>query len=145
MALTNAEHQARWRERRVVVLTDNPEAIAKRLTEAMDGDHLRQLFGWLTDHFKDRPCPACGGKGERRMRAWASCTSKKCDTTAPFPCPTCRPAEYFVASGGEFRKQGRYPEAIDAAMKVMDYWSVGDTLVKWQAPRRHACHYADQP
>jgi hypothetical protein len=133
MALTNADKQTRWRKRNAVALTATAEAIAKRLIEALDESKLRRLTGWLSDYLQSRPCPHCDGSGERYIKAWKSCTSKKCDTSPPFPCPTCRPAEYFVASGGELRNQGRYAEALNAAMEVCDYWSAGDTLVKWQA------------
>jgi hypothetical protein len=136
MALTNAEKQARWRDRNMVVLTERAELIAKKLIEAMDERELRQVSALIADHLKDRPCELCNGSGLRRMKGWANCTSKKCDTSPAFPCPDCRPAEYFVASGGELRNQGRYAEAFDAAMKVMDYWSAGDTLVKWQPDPR---------
>jgi hypothetical protein len=46
MALTNAEKQARWRERNVVVLTESPEVIAEKLA-AMDRDKLRLVVQLL--------------------------------------------------------------------------------------------------
>jgi hypothetical protein len=36
MALTNAQKQARWRERNVIVLTDDPDAIAEKLMDMED-------------------------------------------------------------------------------------------------------------
>jgi hypothetical protein len=60
MALTNAEKQARWRERNVVVLTESPEVIAEKLA-AMDRDKLRLVVQLLPFA---HPKPA---KSERNM------------------------------------------------------------------------------
>jgi len=52
MALTNAEKQARWRERNVVVLTGTATEIAERLIEMGDQAKLRDVVRFLKDHLK---------------------------------------------------------------------------------------------
>ena len=46
MALTNAEKQARWKARNVVVLTGEAEAIARKLVE-MDQGKLARVMAIL--------------------------------------------------------------------------------------------------
>jgi hypothetical protein len=146
MPLTNAEKQARWRDRNMIVLSASAEHIASKLTATDDLHKLHKLAALLNHHLKDQSCPTCNGKGLYRMQRWPSCSvSRKrraeprpLETTDPFPCPTCRPAEYFIASGGELRNQGRHVEAIIAALKVMDNWSIGDAMLAWGVSPKEA-------
>jgi hypothetical protein len=143
MPFTNAQKQARWRDRNMIVLSASAEQIASKLT-ATDGlDKLHKLAALLNQHLKDRPCPTCNGKGVSRLQTSPPCNGRRAKNkppavSPPFPCPTCRPAEYFVASGGELRAQGRYVEAIQAASEIWNYWSVGDTLIAWGVPLKEA-------
>jgi len=52
MALTNAEKQARWRERNVVKLTDPAMEIAEMLIEMDDQAKLRKIAAFINDHLK---------------------------------------------------------------------------------------------
>jgi hypothetical protein len=52
MALSNAEKQARWRERNVIALTDRAEDIAWKLIEMDDQDKLRKIAKFIDDHLK---------------------------------------------------------------------------------------------
>src|SRR6516164_6842570 len=52
MALSNAEKQARWRERNIISLTDRVEDIAWKLIEMDDQDKLRKLAKFINDHLK---------------------------------------------------------------------------------------------
>jgi hypothetical protein len=52
MALTNAQKQARWRDRHQLVLTENARTIAARLIEIPDQAKLRRIAGYLNDHLK---------------------------------------------------------------------------------------------
>ena len=70
------------------------------------------------------------------MGAFTCGHKKPSSVTAPFPCPDCCPVEYFAASGGELRREGRYVEALCAALDVMDFWAAGDTLIAWGADVR---------
>jgi hypothetical protein len=142
MALTNAQKQERWRRRNQVVLTDSAEEITERLM-AMDEAKLRKVFALINSRLKDTPCENCNGTGVYRLRATkeGSCTNKKgCVVTVTdhFPCPNCRPVEYSAASGIELRNQGRYAEAVLAALDVMDLWAAGDTLMAWGVSPKEA-------
>lgn len=92
------------------------------------GEWAQQL---MQETPKQAPSEKCGGTGQYQMQSFKCGAEKACETTPLFPCPDCRPAEYFVASGGQLRNQGRYAEAFDAAMNIMDYWAAGDTLIAW--------------
>jgi hypothetical protein len=48
MAMTNAQKQARWRERNVVVLTESAKAIAEKLMGMDDQDKLRKITRLMT-------------------------------------------------------------------------------------------------
>lgn len=52
MALTNAQKQARWRERNVVKLTDPAMEIAEMLIEMDDQAKLRKVAKFINDHLK---------------------------------------------------------------------------------------------
>ena len=52
MALTNAEKQARWRERNVVKLTDDAESIAWQLMHMDDQKKLLKISRYIRDHLK---------------------------------------------------------------------------------------------
>jgi hypothetical protein len=52
MALTNAEHQARWRTRNVISLTDRAPYIARKLIEMDDQFKLRKIAKFINDHLK---------------------------------------------------------------------------------------------
>jgi hypothetical protein len=52
MALTNAQKQARWRERNVVVLTDGAQWIAEKLIDMGDQAKLRRIAAFINDHLK---------------------------------------------------------------------------------------------
>ncbi len=154
MPVTNAEKQARWRERHVVVLSTLAQDIADKLIATGDLYKLHTIAALLNGHLKDHPCPTCNGSGTRHLQESLPCgagthhvyvgglrrraKNKPLKISKPFPCPTCRPAEYFVASGGELRNQGRYVEAIQAAWDIWDYWSAGDTLVAWDVSSKEA-------
>ena len=145
MPFTNAQKQARWRDRNMIVLSASAEQIASKLTATDDLHKLHKLAALLNHHLKDRPCPTCIGKGVFQLEESPPCNAgqvhigslrrraknKPLEISKPFPCPTCRPAEYFIASGGELRAQGRYVEAIQAAWEIWNYWSAGDTLIAW--------------
>jgi hypothetical protein len=51
MALTNAEKQARWRERNFISLTDDAASISWKLMQ-MDQAKLRKLAKFINDHLK---------------------------------------------------------------------------------------------
>jgi hypothetical protein len=137
MPLTNAEKQARWRERNVAVLTDQAEAIAEKLI-GMDQTKLRKVSELISHHFKNRPCEKCKGSGLYGQRGFKCGGKNPVCETGPLPCPECRPLEYFEVSGGELRNQRRYAEAIQAAMRCMDNWSAGDTLLAWGVSLKEA-------
>lgn len=126
MGLSNAERQARWRERNQVTLTEGAEEIAAKLT-AMDGPKLRKVAALMAEHLERHPCEKCGGTGVYGIKSYKCGAKTACATTPGFPCPDCRPADYAVVSGVTLRNEGRFVEALDAALKVMDYWSAGDT------------------
>src|SRR5262249_11370438 len=101
----------------------------------------------LDHHFKAEPCPACEGRGIRQIKylnhcqAMAETTGKKCRViwkSPEFPCQVCRPAEYAITAGVELRNQGRYAEAINAAMKIDDTWSAAETMGKGGATPKGA-------
>jgi hypothetical protein len=52
MALTNAEKQARWRERNVVKLTDRAQDIAAQLIGMDDQAKLKKIARFINDHLK---------------------------------------------------------------------------------------------
>jgi hypothetical protein len=52
MALTNAEKQRRWRERNVVVLTEDAASIAEKLIDMSDQRKLKKIAGYVTDHLR---------------------------------------------------------------------------------------------
>ncbi len=52
MALTNAEKQARWRERNVVKVTDDAASIAATLIAMDDQAKLRKIAAFVNDHLK---------------------------------------------------------------------------------------------
>jgi hypothetical protein len=52
MALTNAEKQARWRERNVIALTESAADIASKLIAMDDQDKLRKIIRFVNDHLK---------------------------------------------------------------------------------------------
>jgi hypothetical protein len=53
VALTNAEKQARWRDRNVVVLTGRASDIAGMLIERLDQKELRKVAAFIRDHLKN--------------------------------------------------------------------------------------------
>lgn len=136
MALTNAEKQKRWRERHQAVLTERAEDIAAKLMGMENKAKLRKVAALISDHLKNYPCEKCGGTGKYRKGAFACGHEKPSSVTARFPCPDCCPLEYFAASGGELRREGRYVEALCAAFDVMDNWAAGETLLAWGADVR---------
>jgi hypothetical protein len=52
MALTNAEKQARWRERNMISLTDGASDVAEKLIEMGDQAKLRKIAKFVNDHLK---------------------------------------------------------------------------------------------
>ena len=131
MPQTNAEYQRRFRSRNVVVLTASAEQIAERLIGMKDQSKLRWIARLIGDHINATPCGTCDGSGQYRM-AGSRCSAKKpTEVTEWFPCPECRPAEYFVASGGALRREGRFADAFVAALKVMDNSAAADTFRAW--------------
>ena len=52
MALSNAEKQARWRERNQVVLTEHARVIAEKLIDMEDQAKLRKIAKFINDHLK---------------------------------------------------------------------------------------------
>jgi hypothetical protein len=52
MALSNAEKQARWRQRYQVVLTQDAREIAGKLIEMADQAKLRRVARFINDHLK---------------------------------------------------------------------------------------------
>jgi hypothetical protein len=52
MALSNAQKQARWRERNMISLADSAANIALRLMEMDDQDKLREIAKFINDHLK---------------------------------------------------------------------------------------------
>ncbi|KRQ03093.1 hypothetical protein [Bradyrhizobium manausense] len=52
MALTNAEKQARWRDKNVIKLTDHAVDIAEKLIEMDDQKKLAKLAKFINDHLK---------------------------------------------------------------------------------------------
>jgi hypothetical protein len=52
MALSNAEKQARWRERNQVVLTEHARVIAEKLIDMEDQAKLRKIARFINDHLK---------------------------------------------------------------------------------------------
>jgi len=143
---TNAQHQAAWRSRRQINLTDTADEIAAKLMTLADEhwdyrgempgeEKLRKIGALIARHFKDRPCSRCGGSGTYQRVARDFCHIKNPRTyrTEPFPCPVCCPVEYAEASGVTLRKEGHYAEAAVAAMKVWDDWALAETLVQWGA------------
>jgi len=52
MALSNAQKQARWRERNIVLLAEDAAAIAGRLMEMDDQAKLRKIAKFINDHLK---------------------------------------------------------------------------------------------
>jgi hypothetical protein len=73
MALTNAENQARWRERNIISLTDRAPYIAQKLIEMDDQDKLRRIAR-INDHLRhpdrtpDERAVALGLAGVLRTR-----------------------------------------------------------------------------
>lgn len=142
---TNAQHQAAWRSRRQINLTDTADEIAAKLMTLAEEDDcrgemrgeekLRKIGALIARHFKDRPCSRCGGSRTYQRVARDFCHIKNPRTyrTEPFPCPVCCPVEYAEASGVTLRKEGHYAEAAVAAMKVWDDWALAETLVQWGA------------
>jgi hypothetical protein len=53
MALTNAQKQARWRERNVIVLTADAADIAEKLMDTGDLTKLRKIHRWIGNHLKN--------------------------------------------------------------------------------------------
>ena len=74
MAFTNAENQARWRERNIISLTDRAPYIARKLIEMDDQDKLRKIARAINDHLKhpdrtpDERAAALGLAGVLRTR-----------------------------------------------------------------------------
>ena len=54
MPLTNAQKQARWRERNVITLSAPAEEIADKLTATADPGKLHKLAALLNHHLKAR-------------------------------------------------------------------------------------------
>jgi hypothetical protein len=52
MALSNAEKQARFRDRNVVLLTGDAQAIAGRLIDLVDRGKLRRIAHYVNDHLR---------------------------------------------------------------------------------------------
>ena len=52
MALTNAEKQARWRNRHMVVLTEDAATIAEKLIDMADQAKLKRIAKYVNDHLK---------------------------------------------------------------------------------------------
>jgi hypothetical protein len=52
MALSNAQKQARWRERNVAVLTTDAREIASQLIEMEDQAKLKKIAAYINDHLK---------------------------------------------------------------------------------------------
>jgi hypothetical protein len=52
MAFTNAQKQARFRKRNLVILTGSAEDIAKKLIGMADQDKLRKVYRLLGRHVK---------------------------------------------------------------------------------------------
>lgn len=147
MAMTNAEKQARWRRKRdgladrAITNKDSDDGIIWKLVDALGYERAKAIGEQL------KTCPQCQGSGQWQMAAYGecsfrrdrktgklkSCPGKFIEKSEPFPCPTCRPAEYAVASGVELRNQGRYVEALRAAHDVMDKHAAGKTVLAWGA------------
>jgi hypothetical protein len=53
MPLTNAQKQARWRERNIVVLTARAEEIAEKLMDMADQKKLRKVARLIGNHLKN--------------------------------------------------------------------------------------------
>jgi hypothetical protein len=51
MALSNAEKQARFRDRNLVLLTGDAREIAAKLIAMADQKKLRKIIGYVNDHF----------------------------------------------------------------------------------------------
>jgi hypothetical protein len=143
---TNAQHQAAWRSRRQINLTDTADEIAAKLMTLADEhwdylgempgeEKLRKIGALIARHFKDSPCSLCGGSGTYQRAEQDRCHVKRRRTykSPAMPCPVCCPVEYAEASGVTLRKEGHYAEAAVAAMKVWDNWALAETLVQWGA------------
>ena len=106
MALTNAEKQARWRERNVVVLsTPAQDIVSKRnATPAAASAEPR----------KSRPQSASRFRAPHAAR----------QSTSSLPA-----ASYA---------QGRYVEAMQAALEVWDWGAIGDTMLAWGVSPKEA-------
>jgi hypothetical protein len=59
MALRNAVKQARFRDRNVVVLTDDARYIAAKLIDMADQGKLRRIARYVNDHLR-HPDSICG-------------------------------------------------------------------------------------
>ncbi len=155
MALTNVEKQRRFRERRkelaglAIAANDIDAVIMDKLVNALGLERVQELAKamprLIAEHLERHPCEKCGGGGGYVIKKFKCGGKTPCQVTQPFPCPACRPEEYAIASGVKFRNEGRYVEALEAALKVDNLWAAGDTLIAWGAsPKevRSACHAA---
>jgi hypothetical protein len=144
---TNAQHQAAWRSRRQINLTDTADEIAAKLMTLADEhwddcrgempgeEKLRKIGALIARHFKDNPCDRCKDTGMyQRVKQDRCHVKRQCTYKSPaMPCPVCCPVEYAEVSGVTLRKEGHYAEAAVAAMKVWDDWALAETLVQWGA------------
>jgi hypothetical protein len=95
MALTNAEKQKRWREKRNALahaLTGGPKDVAEQILRELGVDKTKKVVRALDKRLRAirRYCPACGGTGYMAVYP-LHCSGEMLGgpITAPCPCLDC--------------------------------------------------------
>jgi hypothetical protein len=93
MALTNAEKQKRWREKRnerANVLTGKPKEIADNLLREFGPDQTRKIARALEKRLRNlrADCPHCAGTGFVLMHYTTACGMPLGDERLPHNCET---------------------------------------------------------
>jgi hypothetical protein len=97
MALTNAEKQKRWRDKRNVkaqALDGTPKEISKELLRHLGPDKAKKVVRALDKRLRNlKPdCPACKGTGFTPWHARSACGMLLSEGMAPCDCAKGKPA-----------------------------------------------------
>lgn len=103
MALTNAERQRRWRDKRnelaeqAIHTDDSDREVVRRIVDAIGAERARALVGkmgsLITAIAGKEPlpdCPLCEGKGHAMVDLYGPCGSKENTQPLAIPCQCTR-------------------------------------------------------
>src|ERR1700730_3587577 len=107
MALTNAEKQRRWRDRRnelAQALTGSPKEIPEAIFRELGVDQSKKVVRALDKRLRNlKPdCPASGGTASARVQTFTACGTPM--SAARIPCD-CGPGMQAMQTADEVRSE----------------------------------------